>query len=534
MFKLMLVDDEPVIRKGIRTSIEWDKYDVEIAGEASNGRDALEMALALEPDIVVTDIRMPVMDGLGLAAELRARLPDTRTVILSGYDDFAYAKKAISLGVSEYLLKPVRAEDLVSLVVKLKTGIAKARLEKNMNRSAEITFHENLLNLRAYFVNRLLKGEYTDPDYIDDRAAALKLDLSGPEYLAFVIEIDDFHSLAEKMPERDVELLKFSVVNISEELFSSHARAAICYGEAGRLLGLACFRKPGEIQLERICKDIQHYVRKYLDLSVSIGLGSTRKDILGAPEACSEALAALESKIYKGRKSIIFYSPAADGGKKAGELRYPFGEEKEMMGYLKTLNPEGINPVLERIFTSFAESRAGAENVKNICSRLVVTAIGCVAELGVDVQGSLGASFNPYREVDRFDVLEDLKKWLQAFFERLLTLVQDNKTDKFKGIVKTALKYIEENYPKDISLADISNIVYVTPNYLSRVFKEELGVNFVEWLNRFRVEKAKALLSENGAKTYEVAVKVGYKDYKYFSGIFKKYAGCTPKEFKEK
>lgn len=533
MLKLMLVDDEPVIRKGIRTSIEWDKYDVEIAGEATNGKDALEMALGLKPDIVVTDIRMPVMDGLALAGELRTRLPDTRVVILSGYDDFDYAKEAISLGVSEYLLKPVRAEDLVALVIKFKNEIAKTRLERNRNQVANMTFQENLLNLRANFVNRLLKGEYTDPNYIYDRAAALKLDLSGPEYLVFAIEIDDFNSITGEMPERDVELLKFSVVNISEELFSSHSRASICHGGSGQLVGIACFRELGEIQLERICRDIQHYVRKYLDLSVSIGIGNARKNILDAPEACLEALTALGSKIYRGRKSIIFYS-SADSGKIADTLRYPFDEEKEMTGYLKTLNLEGINSVLEKIFTGFAESHAGAENVKNICSRLVVTAIGCIGDMGVDLQGSLGASFNPYREVDRFDVLEDLKKWLLAFFERLLILVQDNKTDKFKGIIKAALKYIEENYPKDIGLADISNIVYVTPNYLSRVFKEELGINFVEWLNRFRVEKAKALLSEKGAKTYEVAVKVGYKDYKYFSGIFKKYAGCTPKEFKDK
>ena len=532
MLKLMLVDDEPVIRKGIRTSIDWEKYGVEIAGEASNGRDALARAMELKPNIVITDIRMPVMDGLALADSLKTQLPDTRIIILSGYDDFDYARKALSIGVCEYLLKPVRAEELVELIVKFKNEIVKAQLEKSRSLTENITFNESLQQIRANFLSNLLKGEYSDKPSIFEKAEALKLDLTGPEHLVFVIEIDGFHNITRDMPPRDIDLLKFSVMNISEELLQSRAQGFVCYSESEHLIGLAGSKGLTEVQMESVCKNMQYFIKKYLGFSVSIGIGRTRKSILDTPGSYSEALTALKSKIYRGKKSILFFDPQ-ENVKKPESVLYPFNEEKEMAACLKTLDIDGINAVIDKIFTGFAESRATPESVKNICSRMIVTAISCMGEMGVDMQGKLGASFNPYREVEVLDVLEDLRKWLLSFFESMIVLVQKNKTEKFKGIIKAALKYIEENYQRDITLADISSIVYVTPNYLSRVFKEELGVNFVEWLNKFRVGKAKLLLLEGGAKTYEVAEKVGYRDYKYFSSIFKKYAGCSPKEFKE-
>ena len=205
-----------------------------------------------------------------------------------------------------------------------------------------------------------------------------------------------------------------------------------------------------------------------------------------------------------------------------------------MIGYLKALNIEGLNLILDKVFDKFVTSSATPENIKNICGRLIVIAVGCIEEMGIDIYNNLGVSFNPFKEVEKFSVLEDMNKWLKALFEKMVILIQDNKTSKFKGIIKIVLKHIEENYQKDLSLIDISGIVYVTPNYISRIFKEEMNVNFVEYLNQFRVEKAKAFLLETGSKTYEVAEKVGYRDYKYFSYIFKKFTGCTPREFKEK
>lgn len=532
MLKLMLVDDEAIIRKGIRTSIDWSSYGVEIAGEAANGRDALELALELKPHIVITDIRMPVMDGLALSNDLKKQLPDAKIIVLSGYDDFAYAREALSLGVYEYLLKPVGAEDLISLITKLQGEILKEQAEKNESLSANIVFNENYPNIKSNFVNRILKGELPDSNAVMEKAKALKLDLLAPEYLVFTVDIDDFLLLTEDMPPRDVELLRFSVMNISEELLLSMTSGLVCYSEFEHLVGLVCAKILPESLIDSLCKEIRHCIKKYLGLSVSIGIGKSCKNILEVSRSYSEALTALRSKIHRGKGSIIHYRERDDAERPLAVL-YPSNEEKEIINHLKTLNIDGLNTAIGRVFAGFASSNADPESIKNICSRLLVMAISSIEDMGIDIQEHLGVNFNPYRSADKFDVLEDLQQWLKALFEKMSGLIQERKNSKFKGIIKTALQYIKENYQRDLSLADIAGIVYVTPNYLSRVFKEEMGVNFVDWLNQFRVEKAKVLLLEAGMKSYEVAEKVGYSDYKYFSYIFKKYTGCTPKEYVE-
>ncbi len=532
MLKLLLVDDEPIIRKGIRTSIDWDKYDIEIAGEASNGKDALAKAFELKPQIVITDIRMPVMDGLALASRLRNELPDTKVIILSGYEDFSYAKEALSLGVTEYLLKPVGAEELISIITKIQNDIINEQLKKDRNVSTNIVLNENFLQIKSNFVNKLMKGEFSSAEEIFDQAGLLNLDYSGSHSLAFVIGIDDYYLLTENMPDKDKELLKFSVVNIAEELLLSSLPGLVCYSEFEHLLGIINADSINEAVVKNICSDIQHCIKKYLKISISIGIGKTYANIIDISKSYSEALTALKNKIFLGKSNIIQYE-TQNSLKKAETVFYPFNEEKEILNYLRALNLEGINQALDNIFSRFNGGGATADSIKNICSRLIVITINCIEEMGINLQDSLGTSFNPYSEVDKLDVLEDLHNWMISFFKKSMLLLQENKTLKFKSIIKFVLQYIEENYQKDLSLTDIASMVYVTPNYLSRIFKEEMNINFVDWLNQLRIEKAKALLLETGLKTYEVADKVGYRDYKYFSYIFKKITGYTPKEFKE-
>ena len=308
MLKLLLVDDEPIIRKGIRTSIDWEKYDIEIAGEASNGMDAIEKALVLKPHIVITDIRMPIMDGLLLSGSLKKQLPDTRIIILSGYDDFAYAREALSLGVYEYLLKPVGAEELISVITRIKDEIIKEQSEKSKNLSEAIAFNENFPRIKSNFINKLLKGEFTNSNLIFNKAETLKLNLSGPEYLVFTVDIDDFLIMTEDMSDKDIDLLKFSVMNISEELLFSVFSGLVCYSEFDHLIGVISSKNYSETLVRNLCTDIQHCCRKYLDLSVSLGIGKAYKNILDLPGSYFEALTALRSKIYKGKSSITFFS----------------------------------------------------------------------------------------------------------------------------------------------------------------------------------------------------------------------------------
>ncbi|ACT03693.1 response regulator [Paenibacillus sp. JDR-2] len=532
MITLLIVDDEPNIRKGIRTSIDWEDYGIEVVGEAADGVEGLEKALKLKPHITVTDIRMPLMDGLELSRHLKNQLPDTRIVILSGYEDFSFAKEALAIGVQDYLLKPVGAEELVDLMLKLSEEIKLAEADKRNRQSLNMMINENYQTIKSDFINRILQGGVTDSSAIFDKAELLKIRLSGPEYSILAIDIDDFALMTEDLPENKRELIRFSVMNIAEEVLLSRTQGLVCYSQFDHLIGMMSGGGLRADFVDHVCEEIQQAVKTYLKLSISIGISRNCTDIAVLSTSYAEAFSALKAKIHKGKGSLIRYQESMMSTEMQNVL-YPSEEEKVIIGCLKTLNSSELHSAIDQIFDRFAAGQTDAPVIRSICGRLLLMAVSGVEEMSVDVGSIIGTNFNPYREMERFDTLGDLRKWMNDVLHRLSELVQENKNQKFKGVIKTALRYMEENYNRAVSLADVAAIVYVTPNYLSRIFKEEIGVNFVEWLNRYRIEKAKLLLSEPGAKTYAVAEKVGYSDYKYFSQMFKRFADCSPKEYKE-
>lgn len=532
MITMMVVDDEATIRIGIRNSIDWSSLDIEIAGEAKNGREALSKAAELNPDIIVTDIRMPVMDGLELTRNLKELAPKTKIIILSGYNDFEYAKKAIELGVCEYLLKPVGAEELVKLVVKLKDQIINENKKRNDEISSRMLFNETLPFIQSKFLNNLLKEGVSDKKAIIERAAILKLDLSGPKYQVIIIDIDDYLLITEHYPEKDKDLLKYSVMNISEEILSSSTNGFVFFSEFDYLLGLINIKSETKTTIMDICKEIQFCITRYLKLSSTIGIGGIAGSLDDISTSYNEALISLRNKMYSGKCRIIHIDSVAK--KHSTELlHYSTEDERELLNSLRTMNIEKLYEIIDKLFMNFIEAKTGYNRIKSICLRIIMISASVLEEIGIKLESAVGEDFQPDIEIRKYETIESIETWLKRLFKSLIGAMQENKNNKYKSIVKVAIEYINEHYKQNLSLNDVAGKVYVTPNYLSKVFKQETGENFVEWLNQFRIDKAKALIGNIGAKTYEIAEKVGYNDYKYFSYNFKKYTGYTPKEYKE-
>ena len=534
MIRLMLVDDEPIIRKGISTSIDWKQYGVDIVAEVSNGVDALKKARELKPHIVLSDIRMPMMNGLDLSENLIKEFSDIKIVLLSGYEEFEYAKEAIKIGVKDYLLKPVGEKELIAVITRICDEIAEELEQKREHISLSIVLSENYSHIKSNFLKGIFEGKYISSDIIYQKAKTLELALNGPRFLIFVIDIDDFAIITEGTLEREKESLKYGVMNISEEVMRSKLSGFVCHGDFERLIGLmnveTCLDKGF---LDALCAEIQYCVKKHLGLSISIGLGRVYNDIQEIKTSYTEAIAALRNKIYLGRGSIIPFKEEY-AREIVVPILYTSSEEKEIISYIAALDINNLNASIEKIISKYTDNQSSFESIRNMCCRLTVISLSSLEGMGINVTNAVGVNFNPYKEVIKFDTLESLRKWLSSFFDKIVSLVYENRTQKFNSIIKSVLKHIEENYDSDLSLGKVAGMVYVTPNYLSRIFKQEMGVNFVDWLNGFRVEKAKALLMESGIKSYEVAEKVGYKDYKYFSSIFKKFTGYSPKQYKEK
>lgn len=427
MFNVMLVDDELVVRRGITTSIDWAEHGITFVAQARNGKEALEMLKEHAVDLILTDIRMPMMTGVELARAVKEQYPELEIVMLSGYEDFQYAKEAMSIGIRHYLLKPITAEKLVELLTQIRDEQRKKRSKRQGEIIKNKMFNENLPAIKSALMNSLIHRR-SDTQEIIEQARTLKIDLAGTSYQVFVVEIDDFALFTQGLSRKEKEAYSFAVLNIAEETLISHVPGFVCYGESDNLIGLV--NTPEEVSVPDYFMEIQTNIRKYLKLSVTIGIGNPRADMIDLRASYTEAMTAIWQKAVLGQGTIIRFT--------------------------ETFNEQGPQPVVP----------------------------------------------------------------------------SDDPSRNTKKLVKEAVQYIAEHYDKQIGLNDLAQRVYVTPAHFSKVFKEEMGLTFVKWLNQYRVEEAKKLLKTTWLKTYEIAEKVGFQDYKYFSTIFKKYTGYSPRDYR--
>lgn len=537
MIKLMIVDDESIIRRGIRTSIDWWTLNVDIVGEARNGKQALDLVQDLKPDIVVTDIRMPHMDGLEFAQQLKEQYPHIRIIILSGYDDFDYARQALKIGVTEYLMKPVGAEELSALISRLGTEITQEKLQNEKEQSNQFLMRENFPYIQRMWLNRLLKGDMKINDAVIDKAAQLRIPLDGPEYGVVVVDVDDFRLNTEHVSDREKELIHYSINNIVEEVFSSVFQCTACHSEFDNINVLLNANMHNKHRIMETCIEAQRCIARYMRLSVTIGLGQYVSELADVHESYRQAVYAMQCKVYKGKGQIIAYQDVeseiqGESSKSKREILLPSEDEKELLEYLSTMDKAKIDELLDTRFKQFAQSYITYEKIKNISVKWVILAIAHLEQMGVDLSDSKSVVLNPYAEIEKYETTDDIQRWLGGLFNVFIESIAAYKNVRYKNIVSVAIKYIHEHYSEEIRLEDISSQVFVTPNYFSRIFKEETGQHFTEWLNKYRVEKAKVLLKDSSAKIYEVAERVGYNDYKYFTHIFKKVTGLTPKEYR--
>ncbi|MBB6730678.1 response regulator [Cohnella zeiphila] len=532
MFRMMIVDDEPLVRKGIATSIDWQEHGIEIVAEAGNGKDALQRLQSLPVDLVLADIRMPVMTGIEMSEQIKERYPDTAIVLLSGYEDFGYAKAALQIGIQNYLLKPASAEKLISVIVEIRDKKRQERQSLKQEMSRTRIFNENLPFLKYKLMSSLLKGELGAAE-IEEKSRTLQIDLQGPEYHILLLDIDDFWLFSEKQSQKQNEAFTFAVFNIAEETLLSYFSGFVCYGELNRLVALVSSHKIHS--LLAVCQEIQANVKRHLKLSVTIGIGQSCSSLADIRRSYQEAVQALKEKVYRGKGQVFLFAANQRQDVFDGERSAPFtAEEKTMVRHLKLMDEKELLQSIRQYFLRFASENIPFVEVKHACVRLVFLFIQELEEIGSPKDVVFGPQFIPHVAIERFEVVADLEAWLARMAAKLVRHIEENHRNTFKRTVKEAIRYMEGHYDQPISLTEVSDHVNVTPAYFSKLFKEEMGITFVKWLNRLRVEKAKALLKETSLKTYEIAEKVGYYDYKYFSNTFRKYTGVSPRDYRNR
>lgn len=532
--KMMIVDDEPVCRHGISTNINWAAHGIVIVAEAENGREALEKALELEPDIVVTDIKMPVMNGIEFARELLARRPDTAVIILSAYAEFNFAREALALKIEDYLLRPFGADELLQRVLATRDQIIEKREQLAVENCRDNIFNENFLLLRSRFLQEIMHKKSFSPEDMASRCETLGICFKGPVLRLAVIDIDIYNSETSAFGAEGLQEMLCGILNIAEESFSGELSGSAFYCGRKQVAVIISAEISNDIQIEEACRSIAKAINRYMQLTVTVSFGCAAYSRKELPASYESACRALKAKVYLPKGSVINYKSVSG---KSSELQYHASQqtEQKLLAALKNCDFPAFSTLFGELTQNLRSGGYSFESVKSFCSYLVSKAIALWEDMGVSITSELSKTDNDYSRtilnLEFFDELFD--GYMYKLFSLFEQLVTQGKRNTGAGIIKIAIEYAKVHYMENISLEDVASASYISASYLSRMFTKETGETFTNWLNRYRIEKAKLIIqSDPEVKTYEVADMVGFNDYKYFSYIFKRFAGCLPRSYK--
>lgn len=530
MLKVFLVEDESVIREGFRDKIPWEQYGFRLVGEAGDGEMALPLIRKQKPDVLITDIKMPFMDGLSLSEIVKEEFPKIKIIIISGYDDFEYARQAIKVGVDQYLLKPVTRLTLRNVLLELKEKIEQEMDQKDYQAQYQEEVREfEQFALRRFF-EKMLDGKLSAKE-IYEEAAGQSLDLSASCYnlLLFSVYEKSDSSSREWFTRKQEEVFHYFLRHPQYILFRLNVN---CYGvliksESSQMEelienSLNCFRK--------ICVPEE----KQLDWYVAVGTAVERLSLL--PECYKDANHYFAYRFIMPNLHILSAATlsghlAAKEEKNIGHVDFmqmdperirdflSRGEDKEIHDFVESYLYSIQNALKSRMFRSYV--------ILNI--RFAVVAF----------LGSIGAE-----EAEYLDEIEDAVKIIRdedtELFEYFVSMLKTamgirDQINTYQGgkMLKKALEYIDANFDSDLlSLSSAAENIGMSANYLSAIFSQNMQKTFVEYVTEKRIEKAKKLLKQTDKTAGEIAKTVGYKDAHYFSFVFKKLQGCSPREYR--
>lgn len=522
MYKLIIVDDEEEVRRGIINNIDWAKYDFEVINEAENGQEALDLIDEVIPDVLITDICMPLMDGLELTTLINKNYPTIKVVVITGFEDFSFAQKAIKYGVTDYILKPILPNDIYELIKKLKNSLDKEIQDKEDIIKLQKHYTDSLPILKDSFLTSLILGN-PDRTTIMERTELFKLRITGKLFTSAVINITGID-----------ELKKFSILTIVKEILERHnVGEAFSYDNMIVIL-LAINNNNHNIvrnKLFSLLSELRQTVEKFLKVTITLGLGSIQDSENKFKESYRSALSALEYRLILGENKIIFVEDLEPSIKNF----FHFDEEKEekLISSIKFGDVKEVSNSVEAMFENLQKDNISIKEYQVFFMEILSSLLKLARLFQIDSSNILPDNTDMYVELSKFKTILQVKEWLVSFCINLMKNISLQRANKSQIIFEKASDYILTNYSNhELSVQKLADYLYISPSYLNLLFKKESGTTFLKYLINIRLTKAKDLLKSSPLSISAVAEKVGYPDVSYFSYFFKKNIGKSPREFK--
>ncbi|MGE5581622.1 MAG: response regulator [Bacillota bacterium] len=528
MAGLLLVEDEEAIKQKLMNNVSWTDYGFDPVLGASNGLEALAMLERNPVDIMVTDVQMPKMNGIELIKEIKKRNYQLKIIVISGFAEFEYAQESIKLNVSDYLLKPFASRKLLELVLRLKEQLEQERAEKSELQDLRESLHKNLEALREKFFMNLLNHNLAGADMAAELEFLGLKNLESGIFQVIVIEIPE--GLLRGIKEEGKYLLNIQLVNQVKQLLKDCAYQNYIINQLRNQVVVVFFRpdKDLPIRLEEHLAQLQIALKQ----PIIIGVGGMYSGLNDLSVSYREACLASQYRYIHGPNRVFAISDL--------NLDNPFYHKQfyylHQNRLFDDLRVGAHGAILDDVKSFIEELRSSnltPESSRIIASNLILLTYTTLNELGYNPIELFGPSFSPLTEVNRTESLDELELFLVAFFEKINAHTGEKRISVNQTLVEEVRRHIEENYAQDITLSEMANQYKISPGYLSLLFTERTGKNFIEYLTERRIKKAQELLKHTDMKIYEIACAVGYNDSYYFSSCFKKVVGVTPSEYRE-
>ncbi len=533
MYKFLLVDDDTIIREGIRDNISWEKLGFNLIGECEDGNQAIEAIDKYKPDVILTDICMPFLDGLELAKYVSERFPSTKIILITGYDKFDYAQKAVRLNVYDFILKPITPNELIKIIKRVKLEI-----DKEISSNRKLKYLKNKLNeslpiLRERFLNKIIYGKLKG-DEIKNRLKYLSLNFQYSFYSTIVIDIDNSNELKLKIGDEKYELLSLNILNYCTQLLKTSNLDGQVFSNSDEYIIIIINEKSLDTLNNKkllVAENIRQTVEEISETTVTISIGTNCTNIQEISFSFQNAITALDYRFLLGTNQILSYDDLIKT--QTIEMISKKEWDKEIALSLKTNRHDETKMLIKELIKNLKTNMVPIEKSYTYIQKIIVLIYNIINELSINETNVFGEIENPFLHISKFKTLNKLEVWLIDVINNIQKLIKEKKDDFSKNKILLAENFIKENYNNEkMTLSSICFYLCMSKSRFSPLFKKHTNMTFIEYLTRIRIEKSMELLKTTSLMTYEIAYKIGFSDPHYFSIIFKKINNLTPSEFR--
>ncbi len=530
LLKVLIVDDEHLVRNLLRNCINWEEIGYEVIGEASNANEALDLVDQLRPDVIFTDIYMPFMDGLEFGKIVFEKYASIKIIVLTGYEEFEYAKKSIKIGIADFLLKPINDDEIRKVALNMKAKIESERNQRAEYDRAKKQLEENLPYLKEKLLNKMIQGSFEHED-LQQQMDYFHVNINPYHIQVAAIEGSLSESGNDNTHEEERLLLTMQCCEMVAKYFRNDSYVHIFLDNNQNIVVL---NSEPSIDFPECLEAVRALVINKLKCSVSIGVGNCYTSEVRIRTSYKEALNALAYKIVAGKNQVISYQDI-----NFSQSAEPISLQNDYSDALSFALKAGMKKkVAEFIEGAFADGLGGSKlriaSMRARASNILSILLNVITEIEINMAEIFPGNSQPFDQVFKIDTLPDMKDYLLKLAENTINIILSMQSKKVNQSIEQVKDYLQQNLADpEMSLSNTAKKFYMNMSYLSRIFKQETGYTFVEYLTKARMEKAIKLLKETDMKAYQIAEEVGIINPHYFGICFKKWTGVSVNDFKK-